>query len=100
MPAHSSSRQASLAEQDRLLPSEDFNDAAADLLAFESSSGSEYDDVDIDDEAEQAPDNHRMPWILQQNQMPPSPQLDSRQEYQSWPDQDAQSRPALRFPVT
>lgn len=55
-----------------MLPSEDFNDVAADLLAFESSSGSEYDDVDIDGEAERALDHHRIPWILQQNQMPPS----------------------------
>ena len=100
MPAHSSSRQASLSEHDRLLPSEDFNDVAADLLAFESSSGSEYDDVDIDGEAERALDHHRIPWILQQNQMPPSPQLDSRQEYQSWPDQDAPSKPALRLPFS
>ena len=51
MPPHSSSRQASLSEHDRLLLSEDFSDTAADLLDFESSSDSEYDD-----EAEQAPD--------------------------------------------
>lgn len=100
MSASNRTRRPSLSEHNSLLHSGDLENSTTDLFELNSSSGSEYDDDDIDDRAEQAHDHRRISWILQQNRIPPSPQMDSGSASQAWLDRDAPPRQALRLPFS
>lgn len=100
MSVSNSSRRASLSEHNSLLDSRHLENSTNDLFEHDSSSGSEYDEDDINDGADQVHDRRRISWILQQNRIPPSPQTDFSPEYSSWLDGDARSSQALRLPFS